>query len=128
MASNILVDEKKHTFYDYALLGLINVRSVCIRLEFSWNARTFARPKQLINSSPNYKKEPDFPSLADEIAKPRPILNIKVVAFTVSEKSIYIWADQLNKLEGYKKIYKNVYVWMLNKVDVSNQPISELIN
>ena len=32
--------------------------------------------------------EPDFPSLADEIAKPRPDLNIKVTAFTVSEKSI----------------------------------------
>ena len=29
----------------------------------------------------------DFPSLADEIADPRPYMNIKVVAFTVSEKS-----------------------------------------
>ena len=33
--SNSLVDDKKHTFYDYALLGLINVSSVCIRLGFS---------------------------------------------------------------------------------------------
>ena len=30
----------------------------------------------------------DFPCLADEIAKPRPDMNIKVAAFTVSEKSI----------------------------------------
>ena len=28
-----------------------------------------------------------FPSLADEIAKPHPDMNIKVAAFTVSEKS-----------------------------------------
>ena len=55
---------------------------VCIRLGFSWNARTFARPKQLIYSSS------DVPCLADEIAKPRPEMNIKVAAFTVSEKSI----------------------------------------
>ena len=31
--------------------------------------------------------KPDFPSLADEIAEPRPDVNIKVTAFTVSEKS-----------------------------------------
>ena len=31
-----------------------------------------------------------FPSLADEIAEPRPGMNIKVTAFTVSEKSIYM--------------------------------------
>ena len=30
---------------------------------------------------------PDFPSLADEIAEPHPYINIKVAAFTVSEKS-----------------------------------------
>ena len=35
------------------------------------------------------KKKPDFPSLADEIAEPRPDMNIKVAAFTVSEKSNY---------------------------------------
>ena len=34
------------------------------------------------------KMEPDFPCLADEKAKPRPDMNIKVAAFTVSEKSI----------------------------------------
>ena len=32
-------------------------------------------------------KKPDFPYLADEIAEPRPHMNIKVAAFTVSEKS-----------------------------------------
>ena len=35
-------------------------------------------------------KKPDFPSLADEIAEPHPDMNIKVAAFTVSEKSINI--------------------------------------
>ena len=32
---------------------------------------------------------PDFPYLADEIAEPHPGMNIKVAAFTVSEKSSY---------------------------------------
>ena len=31
---------------------------------------------------------PDIPCLADAIAEPRPGINIKVAAFTVSEKSI----------------------------------------
>ena len=31
--------------------------------------------------------KPDFPSLADELAEPHPDMNIKVAAFTVSEKS-----------------------------------------
>ena len=31
--------------------------------------------------------KPDFPSLADEIAEPHPDMNIKVAAFTESEKS-----------------------------------------
>ena len=48
----------------------------------------FVRLKQLINSSPNQKIEPDFPCLADEIAEPRPGMIIKVAAFTVSQKSI----------------------------------------
>ena len=34
--------------------------------------------------------EPDFPCLADEIAEPRPDMNIKVAAFTVREESINI--------------------------------------
>ena len=31
--------------------------------------------------------KPDFSSLAVEIAEPRPVMNIKVATFTVSEKS-----------------------------------------
>ena len=34
---------------------------------------------------------PDFPSLADEIAEPRPDMNIKVTAFTVSKTFYYIY-------------------------------------
>ena len=47
------------------------------------------RSKQLIYSSQviNFI-EPDFPCLADEIAGPRPDMNITVAAFTVSEKTI----------------------------------------
>ena len=44
------------------------------------------RPKKLIDH--------DFPSLADEIAEPRPDMNIKVAALTVSEKLSNI--DHLN--------------------------------
>ena len=32
---------------------------------------------------------PDFPSFADEIAEPRPDMNIKVTAFTVSKTFYY---------------------------------------
>ena len=35
--------------------------------------------------------EPDFPCLADKIAKPRPVMNINVAALTVNEKSINTW-------------------------------------
>ena len=35
--------------------------------------------------------EPDFPSLVDEKAEPHPDMNIKVAAFTVSEKSSNIY-------------------------------------
>ena len=38
------------------------------------------------------KIKPDFPSLANEIAEPRPDMNIKVAAFTVSEKSSNTYA------------------------------------
>ena len=34
-----------------------------------------------------FQIKPDFPSSADEIAEPRPDMNIKVTAFTVSEKT-----------------------------------------
>ena len=58
------------------------MRSLYIRPGLPWNARTFAWPKKLINSI-----KPDFPSIADEIAEPRPDMNIKVATFTVREKS-----------------------------------------
>ena len=54
-ASNSLVDDKKNIHFVIMRLGLIHVSSVCMRLGFSWNARTFVRLKKLINSSPNYK-------------------------------------------------------------------------
>ena len=42
----------------------------------------------LIISLPNYHEmKPDFPSLTGEVAEPCPDMNIKVAAFTVSEKS-----------------------------------------
>ena len=37
-----------------------------------------------------FLKEPDSPCLADEIAEPRSDMNIRIAAFTVSEKSINI--------------------------------------
>ena len=43
---------------------------------------------QIISKLALYPTEPDSPWLADEIAEPRPHMNIKVAAFTVSEKSI----------------------------------------
>ena len=46
-------------------------------------------PKSLLTLYQIIKK-PDFPSLADEIAEPRPDMNIKGTAFKVSKKSINI--------------------------------------
>ena len=40
----------------------------------------------------------DFPSLADEIAKPRPDMNIKVNAFTVSIK-FYCIEQEIEELK-----------------------------
>ena len=45
--------------------------------------------------------EPEFPCSADEIAEPRPDMNIKVAAFTLSEKSINI-----NKLINMLHVYR----------------------
>ena len=42
--------------------------------------------------------KPDFPSLANEIAEPRPDMNIKVTAFTVNEKSINTFWKHYNRL------------------------------
>ena len=44
-------------------------------------------PKSLLTL---YQIKPDFPSLVDEIAEPRPFMNIKIAAFTVCEKFINI--------------------------------------
>ena len=44
-------------------------------------------PKSLLTLY-QIKNKPDFPCLADEIAEPRPDMNIKVAALTVREKSI----------------------------------------
>ena len=51
----------------------------------SWNARSFMRLKKLINS---LLTKPDYPSLLEETAEPRPYMNNYVAAFTVSKKSI----------------------------------------
>ena len=71
---------------------------MCIRLGFSWNARTFARPKQLTNQL-------DFSCLADEIAEQRPDMNIEGTAFTVGEKSINTWLGN----SGQKSYYSCEY-------------------
>ena len=39
--------------------------------------------------------KPDFPSLVDEIAEPRPDMNIKITVFTASEKSIIISVSKM---------------------------------
>ena len=57
-------------------------------------------PKSLITLYLKLYIKPDFPSLADEIAEPRPDTNIKVAAFTLSEQSIntswpYLLTDKL---------------------------------
>ena len=59
-----------------------------IRSGLSWKVHMFVWPKKLIYSLPNYKIKPNFPSLEDEITKPRPDMNIKAAASTVGEKSI----------------------------------------
>ena len=47
-------------------------------------------PNNLLIPQQIIKIEPGFPCLSDKIAEPRPGMNIKVAAFTVSEKSINI--------------------------------------
>ena len=59
--------------------------------------------KKLIKTLPNYKKNPDFPSLANEIAESHQDINIKVAAFTVSEKSS-------NTCTSLDKKYDNSYI------------------
>ena len=45
--------------------------------------------------------KPDFPSLADEIAEPRPDMSIKVAAYTVSETSSNIQIYLVNTIYCY---------------------------
>ena len=56
--------------------------------------------------------EPDCPCLADEIAEPRPDMNIKVAAFTVSEKSsdIRVYSVILNIYSSKKVICSCVLI------------------
>ena len=57
--------------------------SVCIRLGFHEMHARLRGPKSLISLYQIINK-----TLAYEMAEPRPDMNIKVAAFTVSEKSI----------------------------------------
>ena len=62
--------------------------------------------------------KPDFPSLADEIAESHPDMNIKVAAFTESEKSSNI-NDVWNKC--IDKSIVNGFLVMLIKGDNSER-------
>ena len=55
--------------------------------------------------------KPVFPSLADEIAEPRPDMNIKVAAFTVSEKSINTCVAACGgQIQGLPYFWFSVYI------------------
>ena len=56
--------------------------------------------------------KPDFPSLADEIAEPHPDMNIKVAAFTVSEKSSNTLTS-LSGLHSTKPCLNKVFVFII---------------
>ena len=63
-----------------------------------------------INSFTKLYIKPDFPFLPDEIAEPHPDMNIKVAAFTVSEKSSNSYectfiSEKLQKLIFLSTIY-----------------------
>ena len=60
------------------------------------------------------KIKPDFPYLADEIAEPRPDMNIKVAAFTVSEKSSNTYLN--NNINVNKLVYIYNYNHILHHV------------
>ena len=76
----------------YSSLGLLSPLRVN-KCEFSvYTVRIYMKCTHVCAAQTTYlvftKLEPEFPCSADEIAKPRPDMNIKVAAFTVSEKSI----------------------------------------
>ena len=58
------------------------------------------------------KIEPNFPSLAYEIAETRPDMNIKAATFTVSEKSINMFAcfDSLRPSQHDSVMLGRVYL------------------
>ena len=69
------------------------------------------------------KIEPDFPYWADEIAEPRPDMNIKVAAFTVSQKSLNTKSETESRPPD-KNLYLNIIflisqpkhmLWVLKK-------------
>ena len=70
--------------------------SMCIRLGFHEIHARLRGSKSLLTLNQIINR-PDFPSLADEIAEPRPDMNIKNAACTESEKSI-------------NTLYRNVYM------------------
>ena len=51
----------------------------------------------------------DFPSLADEIAEPRPDMNIKAIAFTMSKTSYYTTNYNTHSVSHLYKIGNNSY-------------------
>ena len=59
---------------------------MCKRLVF-YEMHALLRGSKSVLTLYQIINNPDFPSLADEIAEPRPDMNIKVAAFTESEKS-----------------------------------------
>ena len=89
--------------------------------------------------------ESDFPSLADEIADPRPDMNTKVAAFTVSEKSIYTFQELSESVaqKCHRKVFQNsLYqiekpIWtveqdsqppVLNQNKFSTEPLNHIKN
>ena len=74
--------------------------NVTVRIFIKMHARLL---KQLINSAK--KIEPNFPSCADEIVEPHLDMNIKVAAFTVSQKSNN--TKVLKQMREQMKIFMN---------------------
>ena len=58
--------------------------------------------------------EPDSPCLADEVAEPRPDMNIKVAAFTEIEKSIYTKIGRLTPVYLFTVVIAEILLaWMV---------------
>ena len=53
-----------------------------------YTVRIFMKCTHVCATQITYLIEPDFPCVADEIAEPRPDMNVKVAASTVSEEYI----------------------------------------